>query len=296
MSQVAAIKSAFLEALGISAITDADTNQQAQMLRAANAAIQEIAIHSPSNWNQIDEYGTRNRAPQTISIGVTAGSTAFTWAGLTTNQWAFENALVINGDGQVINRIKKGNSSNSLLFPYGGSTGTQQATLYNDIVELPPDFIRFKSDFTMLGTGPIQIVGSNREMVYYGDMTQGSPQFVGEPTAGRMISRMASDGSRRTFIKLDGLPVSEKRFFFEFYKGPTTIASFDDTRQDLVPFKYVESVLVPWCLWKLSQFLGGITMPADRINAGYSDARMTLDAIGDPTGATPPSEIQAENW
>jgi len=296
MSQVAAIKSAFLEALGIASISDADSTQQTEMLRAANAAVQEIAVHSPANWNQIDEAGAMVRGPQSISIQVTNASKAFTWSGLAANAWAYENAIIINGDEQTINRIKKG-STNALLFPYMGSTGTKPASLYNDIVELPDDFIRFKSDFTMLDVGQIPIVGSNRDMQYYGDMTQGSPQFVGAPTAGRIISRATSTGARKTLIKLDALPDTPRRFFFEYYKGPAKITSLEETsRFDLVPFDYTASVLVPWAIWKLSQSLGGITIPADRIAAAYADARNTLDSIGDPTGATPPTEIVSENW
>jgi len=293
-SQVAEIKSAILDACALSAITDADAGQQATMLRAVNAAVQTISINSPASWHRIDEWSGYFRAPTTASLtGLSVGTKTFAWTGLSANQWALNNAMKIAGD-EAINRIqKRGVTAFQLMLPYIGSSATSQATIYNDVIETPDDFIRMKGDLTIIGKHTLYVAGSNDELGP--NIEDGSPQTIGIPFSVRLVSRFNSAGARRPHFKLDALPTSAERIYAEYYARPANVANFDEDRQDLVPMGYVESVLIPVVIQKLSEFS---TLVSDSRLAGnesaFASAMQILSEIGDAEGSTSPGKLSNE--
>ncbi|CAB4167697.1 hypothetical protein UFOVP861_45 [uncultured Caudovirales phage] len=293
-SQVASIKSAILDACGLSDITDADTNQQATMLRAVNAAIQIISTYSPSSWHRTDEWTGYLRSPTAAALtGMALGAKTFAWASLSSNLWALNNAIIIDGD-TAINRLqRRGVSSTQLMLPYLGSTASNNATIYNDIIETPDDFIRMKGDVAIIGKERLIIAGSN-DQLGQGDQTVGDVIF-GEPSYVRLVSRYNSSGARRPHLKLDTLPTSASRIYIEYYARPLDVASFDEDRQDLVPMGYVDSILIPVVIQKLSEFstlVSDSRIPGN--SAAYAAAMQTLADLGDTEGSTAPGKLVNE--
>jgi hypothetical protein len=295
VSHVLRVKRAIQDACGLSAITDADAGQQQTALDALNSAVQDISTNAPSSWHRDEEFGAYIRAPQTISLtGLSQGAKTVTWAGIGSNTWANGCAIIIGGD-PVINRIQRTASGYQLLHPYIGSSSTANATLYNDIVAAPADFLRFKGDLALIGYNRIPIVSNENQLG--NNQQDGSPQFIGQPTLARLISRYNSDLGRAPHLKFNALPSIAMRISASYFARPMDVASWSVERYDLVPMDYVESVLIPITLQKLSEISSMVSESRlQGIAAAAESARLILEKIGDAEGDTSPGLIKTEMW
>lgn len=294
-NHVLQVKRAFQDACGLSAITDADSGQQQTMLDALNAAIQQIASFAPLSWYGADEYADYIRAPQTITLtGLTTGSRAMTWASVSSNAWSNGCALMLSGD-PAINRLKRTADSYELHLPYMGSSSSTTATIYQDVIEMPENFLKLKGDVVAIGNNVIQVVATSDQMGPGKEM--GSPQFVGAPTLARLISRYNRSKARVPFLKLNSLPTSAARIAFEYHLRPLDVATWSDERFDLVPLQYVQSILIPISLSKLAELSSIVSESRlPMIQAGGQTAFQTLDSISDAENGNSRGIISTGQW
>lgn len=294
-NHVLQVKRAFQDACGLSSITDADSGQQQTMLDALNASIQSIATFAPLSWHGTDEYSAYVRAPISISItGLSTGSKDMTWADISTNAWANGCALIIGGDS-AINRIQRNASTYSLLLPYIGASSSAQAVIYNDVIEMPDNFLKFKGDLVTIGDRQIHVVPTNDTLGP--NKESGSPQFMGSPTLARLVSRYNSSKARVPFLKFNALPSTAQRISFEYHLRPLDVGTWSDERYDLVPMNFVQSVLIPVALSKLAEL--STIVSESRIQAiqiGSANAFKILDEIADAENGNARGTIQTGQW
>ncbi len=294
-NHVLQVKRSFQDACGLSDIADADSGQQQTMLNALNAAIQQISSFAPLSWYGADEYADYIRAPQVITLtGLTTGSRAVTWASISSNAWSNGCALMLAGDS-AINRLKRTADSYELHLPYIGSSSSVSATIYQDVIEMPENFLKLKGDVVMIGNNVIQVVATSDQMG--SGKENGSPQFVGAPTLARLISRYNRSKARVPFLKLNSLPTSASRIAFEYHLRPLDVSSWSDERYDLVPVQFVESVLLPIALVKLSEFSTLVSESRlAKIQSGATTAFSILDSIADAENGNSRGEIRTGQW
>jgi len=294
-SHVLQVKRAFQDACGLSAITDADSGQQQTMLDALNAATQQIAAFAPLSWYGAEEYADYIRAPQSITLtGLTTGSRAMTWAAISSNAWSNGCALMLAGDS-AINRLKRTADSYELHLPYMGASSSDTATIYQDVIEMPENFLKLKGDVVMIGDNVIHVVATNDQMGSGKEM--GSPQFVGAPTLAKLISRYNRSKARVPFLKLNSLPTAASRIAFEYHLRPLDVAAWTDERYDLVPIQYVQSVLIPIALSKLAELSSIVSESRiPMIQAGGTTAFQILDSIADAENGNSRGIISTGQW
>lgn len=294
-NHVLQVKRAFQDACGLSAITDADSGQQQTMLDALNAAIQSIATFAPLAWYGTEEFGAYLRAPQSISLtGLAAGAKTAVWADIGTNTWAYGCALRIGGD-PTINRFRRTSTSYELLHPYTGAGSTANATIYNDVVEMPTDFLKLKGDLTLIGVCPIPVVATNDQLGP--NKEDGSPQFIGQPTLARLVSRYNSGKARVPYLKFNALPSTAQRIALEYHSRPADVEAWADERYDLVPSQYVQSILIPIALAKLAELSTIVSesrLPS--LQAGGQNAFQLLDSISDAENGNSRGVISTGQW
>lgn len=276
-SQVQTATTAMLEAIGLLETTDADTSQQGVILRALNAAIDDLAIFAPAKWFGADEHAAVLSAPSAVSMAVTQNLKTFTSTDIDNGAATMMGqAIVIAGDG-ITNRLVRSGSTKTLLVPYGGSTATRDATIYYDTVPMPSDFKAFK--------GVLRIIGGDRLQIVDNALDLGEDPFssipIGTPTAARMSIRTDANGYRSTYLRLNALPASAIRVHFEYYRRPASIATLSDDRNDLVPQHFIHSILVPVCIQRLAGITDAVVVDAAKIDANYKAALAIMSQATD---------------
>lgn len=131
---------------GKRSFTDLTADARLEILDAINGALQKLDALAPTHTKQA-QASLYLAAPQTVSIGVTNGSSEVTLGSFTTDQYG----CTIRIDGDDIDNQVAGIAS--LLHPYGGATGTVSATIYSDAVALPEPYSSIVGDPTILETG-----------------------------------------------------------------------------------------------------------------------------------------------
>lgn len=294
-NHVLQVKRAFQDACGLSAITDADSGQQQTMLDALNSAIQTIASFAPLSWYGTEEFGGYLRAPQSISLtGLAAGTKTVVWADVGSNTWAYGCALRIGGDS-TINRLRRTSTGYELLLPFTGSGTTASTTLYNDVIEMPSDFLKLKGDLTLIGVCSIPVVATNDQLGP--NKEDGSPQFIGQPTLARLVSRYNSGKARVPHLKFNALPSTSMRVACEYHSRPADVAAWSDERYDLTPVQYVQSILIPISLAKLAELSTIVSesrLPS--LQAGAQSAFALLDSVADAENGNSRGIISTGQW
>ena len=276
-SQVQTATAAMLEAIGLQDVNDADTSQQGVILRALNSAIDDLAIFAPAKWFGADEFAAVLASPSSVSLDVTQNSKTFTSTDIDSGASnMMGQAIVISGDG-ITNRLVRSGSTKLLLVPYGGSTGTRDATIYYDTASMPSDFKAFK--------GVLRIIGGDRINIVDNALDLGEDPFssipVGTPTAARMSIRTDGSGYRSTFLRFNALPATAIRIHFEYYRRPASIATLNDDRNDLVPQHFVHSILSPVCIQRLAGITDAVVIDPAKIDANYRAALAIMSQATD---------------
>lgn len=293
--QVSIIKRAYLNACGFSSLSDADSGQQQEMLDSLNASIQAISAFAPLNWYHTDEHSDIIRAPLSAEFtGMSQGSKDFSWSLIGTSAWAYECAVKIPGDSSI-NRIKKKISGQELLLPYMGSSSSVNVTIYNDVIQMPSNFMRMKGDVSIIGSSKIGIVYTNDQLGP--NREDGSPQFIGKPTLARVIARIGSGSTRAAYLKLNSLPDTISRIHFEYYSRSPNVNSFDDVRSDIIPYEFTESVLIPIALQKLAEMTSLVSdSRLQRIQSSAESAYSILREVADAEGGSSPGVMRTGMW
>lgn len=121
------------------------------LISGLNAALEEVWEAAPASMFQ-RPFGAALRAPTTVSVAVTSGSTAAT---ITT--WAawMEGCTIRLGGDSADNEISH---QNVLMRPYDGTTGTVSGTVYGDCVPFTESALTDSSDISHV-IEPVRLVG-----------------------------------------------------------------------------------------------------------------------------------------
>lgn len=291
-TQVQDVRDSLLEAIGLQSINHADSGQQRLILRAINSGLESMSTNAPSDWWRSDEFSAIIRAPLSAAVAVENASTEVTSTEITDEPWTRGQAIIITGDAAP-NRILADRDGDpdafSLLLPYAGSTGTHGATIYNDAIPMPGDFLRFKSDLSLVGQCRLQLVDS-RQSGFHGSLANSFT--TGTPSTGRLIARPDASGAAAAFLRLDTLPTSQQRLYGEYWAKPRRVAALSDERNDLVPQGYLDSVFIPMCLSAMSTMTDAIVINPQALAGAAQQAGQILSSIGDAEGPIYASRLQ----
>lgn len=267
-----------LEAIGLIAVTDADESQQTKLTQALNAALDELSVFAPAKWYGADEASDVLPAPSNVAITTTQNSKDFTSSDITTGAATMMGqAIVIEGDGITNRLVRTSATGKELLVPYLATGGSKSAVIYYDTIQMPSNFRSFKGVLRVVGGDFIRIVDNAQDM--------GSDPLAsivtGVPTTARMNVRTDTNGYRSTFLRFNALPTTAIRVHYEYYRRPASVATLNDDRNDLVPKDYIQSILIPICLQKLSSITDAVVIDQAKIFANRDAALAILSQAVD---------------
>jgi hypothetical protein len=263
-TQVQKVTAAILEASGQQSVSEIDAGAAGTILRAQNAAIQELCGKAPASWWGADEFGALVKAPKSGTATFTQGLKTITDPdpGDIAGQ-----ALFAGDETGVANRVISRAGALEAMFAYQGESGTLPIAVYYDTLELPQDFRRFKSSLTLMGSGNIPVT----EDAFDNQFTTARAT----PTAARVISRENDSGERVAFLRFNAMPTAAIRVYGEYYRRPANIATLDDERNDICPAGYLESVFIPVAIMRYIS-LGGSAIDPASIQAAYAQVGTIL--------------------
>lgn len=131
--------------LDVSSFLEIPVDIRQEMLDATNGGLQRMHALAPAE-SKITTGSIPLAAPETISIGVTNGSTEITGYDFENGQ--YYRTIRIDGDS-IDNQVM---GANELLHPYGGTTGTVSAILYGDAVSIVEPYDELVGDPRVLET------------------------------------------------------------------------------------------------------------------------------------------------
>lgn len=210
------------------------TDIQLEILDAINGGLQKLHAIAPYH-SKITTGSIPLDAPISATLGVTTGGVNVT--GITFPIDQFYRTIRISGD-EIDNQIV-GNSS--LLHPYGGGTGTVNATIYCDAVAMPEPYDQMIGDPRILETGTI-LTNFMRE---WGRASKSicRPSFYQAEANARNQNSVAP-----TVFRFDSLPDRAYRLESRFTLAPARIQFADLLSPGAdIPLRaeHVESYLLP---------------------------------------------------
>lgn len=208
------------------------------ILRAINEAQQELYAQNPRLFKR--EVGLSVKAAQSGTVAVTNNSTAVTATSFTDTLAG--QTILIAGQAEY-NALRTECASKKLAFPYTGSTGTQAATLYGDVLPLDVAFARplgpvWLSDIrilnplagkaALLGYDPRQDLDCNWGFYPFGTARSVAPRTIGQPEAyyiGTHVPEAGGPPQLRIFLT----PIPDRAYSLRFDAevSPTAILPAD---------------------------------------------------------------------
>ena len=270
--------------------------RNAAVLAAINAALQETTSQGRP-WIVTDERGHVLKAPATISIATTDGSTSATITGW--ESWMAGCAIVIDGE-DIDNQIRNNSASAVLKFP-ATATGTRNATVYANALNLGADVMDVRKPIRCDGIDLIEMssnLPSRRPTAFndYGlsSMRMHAPSYrervadtANQPRFYRVTTWSPSNAASM-LQRIEVYPAPAVQCFIE-YKcslAPVVVTDLTATTTLPIPFNFVQSVFLPIAERALmdSPFFRG-TAAANAIVASDQKAREILKSLEpDKTG------------
>ena len=245
---------------------------------AINAALQKLHALAPPH-SKIATIGVKIPAPTTFSIALSNGSRDITPGAIPTN---FLNCTVIADGDDVDNRLP-GNTVNSLLHPYQGTSGTKNVTIYGDRISIPSTISEIISEPMILETRTSIIFDSEKRVeISSGFFINGARKPVGRPTRWWSEPQAANQSSQSPLVMvLNHLPDRAYRITMDVVLAPARVAIDELLRPSAdIPIRpeHVESFLLPLCkgnladssLWADPDAKSSARSAADKAEAEYS--------------------------
>lgn len=267
--------------------------RNAPVVAAMNAALEECYSRE-SPWIREDEVGDILRPAASVTISVTEGSRE---AEITTGwaAWMAGCSIVIAGH-DIDNQIRNDSATCTLKYPYGGTTGSVAATVYQDCLTLdsnlllvvPPVRVNGKPIASlMVGSAisnplHVQDFGMHHQVEAYDNIDPRRAADLVGVVRGCSVESYSPDGSMVPVnrLRIHGTLSATGTVSFKAKLRPPAITDLlsDDTPP--VPHEFVASVFLPIARQKL------IASPFFRDQAGkeeiasaYKEARTTLASI-----------------
>jgi hypothetical protein len=238
------------------------------LLDAINSGIQQFYALAPSIYKQTSMSGIL-RAAQNVTLDVTLGSPIFT--GYTASYYSKGYTIRIEGDDHD-NEIV---ASNGLLDNYMGDTGTRQATIWGDCLQLNTVIDRLTSE-PKLDTG--DVLWKDDEYKQSGGMRN---RQVGRPRRYWIEAVGQSQAGDPAFLlRVDTLPDQDYRVRLDGELAPRKVAFLDLTTPVVLPIDdaLVESHVLPICASELTD--SPLWQNADNKKDVNERARKALQLIG----------------
>lgn len=253
--------------LDVTSLLEIPVDVRQEMLDAINGGLQRMHALAPP-VSKITVGSIPLSAPETISIGVTNGSTEITGYDFEVAQ--FYRTVRVDGDG-IDNQVV---GTNELLHPYGGTTGTVSAVVYGDAVSIVEPYEELVGDPRILETGT-KLIHARREW-----RCQKKP--IGRPQAYHVEANARNQNpTAPSVIRFDYLPDQLYRLECRFLLSPVHVSLSDIVAPGAdIPLRdeLVESYLLPIArslmttcrLWKDKESKSRVVSAADDAEAKYS--------------------------
>lgn len=235
--------------------------RNAAALTALNGALQEF-YGTGSSWKRREPRGALLRAPATVTVSVTNGSTAITITGW--NAYFAGCTINVSGastDNQII-------SQTELLYPHDGSTGSVTATILHDCVTLDAAVQSVLTPVRIVDGLPLYpvaspeqlILGHTRERDYGFNRHVPLPispvrksQSIGTPRL-YFVDNYQSDEYANPVFRMLIAPAPSAGMLLSYRArlSPPTITDPESTSNIPAPFAAVESTILPIAVLRLS--------------------------------------------
>jgi len=217
------------------------------MITAVNAAIQEYHLLAPNNRKE-SQLSATAQAPANVSITVTNGSREF--SGFTATEEQIYSTIKINSDDQLNHQIV---SPTEFLSTYEGQSGTFEATVYGDAVNVafPVEAITSHPVIESYNRKLLPIT-DNEQIYRISDMN--SQKTIGEPRFYLVENKAGSDEIVSFVIRLDTLPEKEYRMRMDVQIAPLTmnVRMLTEPIDLRIKESHIELILLPIVLDQLS--------------------------------------------
>lgn len=228
--------------------------RNASVMEALNAGLQEcFAVASP--WARWANRGDVLPAPATVTVNVTHGSRAISRTG----NFVSSMATIVIAEDDVDNvLVEASGTTGTLRFPYQGTTGAKEATIYGDACTLDADVLSvhgpIRTDGVEISPRPNPNIPS-RALDDYG----AHEDFIPPPIRRQRTSRTASTplsysletiatgstAAPRAVLRFYPAPASLMRVEYQAKLKPPSITSIASTDALPIPFEFVQSVFLP---------------------------------------------------
>lgn len=258
--------------------------RNAAVLSAINGALQEMyGISSP--WIAYDERGVILQPPTTIPIALTNGSTTGTIEEADWKAWMAGCTIQIEGEPND-NQIRNDSRTVRLRFPFSGTTGTKQATVYHDSITLDDDVLAVHEPLKLDGVilppvasvDSLVMTNSDRDFGFHRRTTAALVRSVATaadfPRAWCIESWQPTPNSiPESRIRLTPAPSHQGSLQYRCKLNPPQVTSLLSGDLLPVPHNYVDSIFLPIAEKRLSgsPFWRGILSP-DSLAQNYSAA------------------------
>lgn len=270
--------------LDVTSYLETPVDVRQEMLDAINGGLQKLHALAPAE-SKITTGSIPLAAPETISIGVTNGSTEIT--GYDFEEGQYFRTIRIDGDG-IDNQVM---GTNELLHPYGGETGTVSAIVYGDAVSIVEPYDELVGDPRVLETDT-RLVHFKREWCRQ-EKPVGRPCFYHVEANARNQNPTAP-----AVLRVDHLPDQLYRLEGKFTLAPARIGFADllapgadiPLRDELVEVYLlpISRALMTTCrLWRNKAVIG-------QINTAAEDAERKYEALVPRTLATPNNKVRTK--
>lgn len=300
----AAVSAEALDFFGIESWSHAPAALQTRVLAEFNAVLQHIYSLLPDTfWRESEPRSEAIRAPQTITVSVTAGSKAITFSSPSWDASWTGCTLIIGGDPIQNILVHDVSASPTLHKAYAGTTGSQTATLYHDAITLP-DAEEVLSPVMLDDHWELVPMRSQRHFNMEDGLTRGraTPGYIfplaaqereiRTPSGFLIVPAQTYLGSTFLRMRLTALPDTAYTMTYRV-KGcaPARVTTLADTRTWLVPHDYVESILLPMLRFRLAAHPNS-PVPQAMMASGNEAAGKILEGLR-PRGWQP-QEIQID--
>ena len=200
--------------LDVKSIDELTADGRLEALDCIHAALGAMHAVAPEESKTVPG-GLVIAAPETITLGVTNGSTEITGRDFTTDEYY---RTIRIGSDSIDNQIV---GTNSLLHAYSGTTGSVTAILYCDAVSIPEPYEQLSGDPEILETGHVLVNAKPRYNRFL-------PRQICRPETYQMEANGRNRNSiTPAVIRFDSLPDQAYRLQASFILAPARI-NFSD--------------------------------------------------------------------
>lgn len=200
--------------LDVKAVDELTADGRLEALDAINGALGAMHGVAPEESKTVPG-GMVIAAPETITLGVTNGSTEITGRDFTTDEYY---RTIRIGSDSIDNQII---GANTLLHAYSGTTGSVTAILYCDAVSIPEPYEQLSGDPEILETGHVLVNAKPR-------YNRWLPRQVCRPETYQMEANGRNRNSAvPAVMRVDSLPDQAYRLQASFILAPARVTFSD---------------------------------------------------------------------